>query len=282
MSDSIGAYLAEACTRHAAVLLKCCIKLDDCFYYVLLSGFFERLNGMSGRFAVNTCKILPDAVQKDNPRAEFRFSLSNMPLDGVAANIRVSGIAMITAVEKEQSGRVKGIALTFSATCNVRRLRHGKRYSLNADINHFFKVVLPRELPTTQKKLADILRGGSEFIADKARIINISRGGACICLPEEQARPLLSDGSSYVFFFTPDKVGTPDNTYLFVAKRLGLGDADCPSGIPVRLNFVSELDMKNLHKKVLWRDIQASGSERLQTYLEHNEIAISTDPEWEE
>ncbi len=277
LEGSPNSYIVAAYHEHISIKIRCCVEIGEFYYVVDAKGHINDINGMNAQYVVQDVKILLDPVSKDNNRASFSFILKNIQNRDKLINANIIGEAFINKTTHDAAGNLRSLLLQFPRKYTVRPIRSSKRYVLKENINHFFKVVLPAEIPKTRTGLVNLLREPSEYITDNARIVNLSRGGACICLPEELARPLLSSGTMYVVFFAPANVGTQDNTYLFVAKHLGLGRANCPSGVPVRMEFASELDTA----KFTWRDIHEKGSERLQAYLEQYESEIPPDPKWD-
>ncbi len=277
LEGSPNSYIVAAYHEHISIKIHCCVKLGEFYYVVNAKGHINDIDGMKAQYVVQDVKILLDPVSKDNNHANFSFILKNVLNKEKLITANIIGEAFINKTVNDAAGNLQSLLLQFPIKYTVRPIRSSKRYVLKENINHFFKVVLPNEIPKTRTGLVNLLRDPSEYITDNARIVNLSRGGACICLPEEMARPLLSFGTLYIVFFATANLGTQDNTYLFAAKRLGLGRANCPSGVPVRMEFASELDTA----KFTWRDIHEKGSERLQAYLERFEREIPPDPQWD-
>ena len=277
LNEKQNNFIIGACHSHAKIRVRSCIKFGGYYYVVDMVGELSEINGMNAIFNVHQSKVLLDPVNKNDNHADFSFSLIGIHYGEKFGNIKICGRAFVNEVVNDVKGNVIQLKLKFTSQYTIRPLRSSKRYTLNSNINHYFKIVLPPEIPKTKAGLVHLLRETSEYITDQARIINLSRGGACICLPEDLARPLLSAGTMYVVFFASESVGTADNTYLFCAKRLGLGNANCPSGVPVRMEFDLELD----NQKFSWRDIHENGSVRLQKFLESHESEIPPDPRWD-
>ena len=276
LDEGQNSYLIAASYTKAKTIVQCCVELGSYYYVVRATGFLRSIDGMNALFIVSDAKILMDPVSKDNKRAKFSITLNEIKYRDKIVSANIIGNAFIIDSNVETSGKLSRIRLHFPNQYTVRQIRSSKRYELNKNINHYFKVTLPLEVPKNKEGIINLLREPSGYIIDSARIINLSRGGACICLPEEIAKPLLSAGTIYVLFFAVGNIGTPENTYLFTAKRLGLGNANCPSGIPIRMEFESELDIR----KFSWIDIHGNGSPRLQKFLELNESEIPSDLRW--
>ena len=245
LEGSPNSYIVAAYHEHISIKIRCCVEIGGFYYVVDAKGHINDINGMNAQYVVQDVKILLDPVSKDNNRASFSFILKNIQNRDKLINANIIGEAFINKTTHDAAGNLRSLLLQFPRKYTVRPIRSSKRYVLKENINHFFKVVLPAEIPKTRTGLVNLLREPSEYITDNARIVNLSRGGACICLPEELARPLLSSGTMYVVFFAPANVGTQDNTYLWPSTLAWAAQTALP-GCPCAWNSRRNWTQQNL------------------------------------
>ena len=129
-------------------------------------------------------------------------------------------------------------------------------------------MLLAQDRPDTCNDLRTILGAYSKEAPPRTHIIDISEGGACVCMPDELAMPSFGGDATYLFFLHPSILPATVPPYVFLAKRAGFGKSVDGQGVFVRLRFQEELDWNARRTRLHWLNVRG-GSPRLRQCLLH-------------
>ena len=250
------------------------IHLDCCFVWrgepacMKLEGLLREVNGREAQFFVRSM-----TMQVQNPKAEvgnatFYFSVKRPIAEDAVVRVGVYGTASILETVVGPSGELVYLSMRFSRHVTVRQLRNGKRIPWCDEYNRMSSVLLAPERPDTCNDLRTILGAYRNDTAPHTRIIDVSEGGACVCMPEELAMPSFGGDATYLFFLHPSILPATVPPYVFLAKRAGFGKTVESDGVAVRLRFQEELDWNARRTRLHWINVKG-GSARLRQCLLH-------------
>ena len=258
--------LADAQNTGANVHLECCLIWCGETACISVEGIVCDVNGREARLVVRSMNM-----QTQNPRAmvnqgKFYFSVKRHIAQDTTARLGVYGTAQILETAVGPSGEMLYLSLRFSRHVTVRQLRSSKRIPWRAEYSRMSSVLLAPERPDTTNDLRIMLGEYSRVPPPATRIMDVSEGGACVCMPEELAMPSFTSDATYLFFLQPSVVPVTAPPYVFLAKRAGFGKAPDAQGIPVRLRFQEELDWSARRARLRWLNVKG-GSPRLRQCL---------------
>ena len=233
-----------------------------------LEGLLREVNGREAQLFVRSM-----TMQAPNPKAAlgsgtYHFSVKRQIAEDAAVRVGVYGTSSILETVVGPTGELVYLGMRFSRHVTVRQLRNGKRIPWCDEYNRMSSVLLAPERPDTCNDLRTILGAYSKETAPHTRIIDVSEGGACVCMPEELAMPSFGGDATYLFFLHPSILPATVPPYVFLAKRAGFGKTVDGEGLAVRLRFQEELDWNARRTRLHWINVR-SGSPRLRQCLLH-------------
>ena len=260
--------LLSAQDNGANIHLDCCFVWRDEPACMKLEGLLREVNGREAQFFVRSM-----TMQVQNPKAEvgngtFYFSVKRPIAEDAVVRVGVYGTASIHETVVGPGGELVYLSMRFSRHVTVRQLRNGKRIPWCDEYNRMSSVLLAPERPDTCNDLRTILGAYSNETAPHTRIIDVSEGGACVCMPEELAMPSFGGDATYLFFLHPSILPATVPPYVFLAKRAGFGKTVESDGVAVRLRFQEELDWNARRTRLRWINVKG-GSARLRQCLLH-------------
>ena len=260
--------LLSAQDNGANIHLDCCFVWRDEPACMKLEGLLREVNGREAQFFVRSM-----TMQVQNPKAEvgngtFYFSVKRPIAEDAVVRVGVYGTASIHETVVGPGGELVYLSMRFSRHVTVRQLRNGKRIPWCDEYNRMSSVLLAPERPDTCNDLRTILGAYSNETAPHTRIIDVSEGGACVCMPEELAMPSFGGDATYLFFLHPSILPATVPPYVFLAKRAGFGKTVESDGVAVRLRFQEELDWNARRTRLHWINVKG-GSARLRQCLLH-------------
>ncbi|HZF62768.1 MAG TPA: hypothetical protein VEZ52_14265 [Desulfovibrio sp.] len=258
--------LADAQNTGANVHLECCLIWCGETACISVEGLVREVNGREAQLVVRSM-----TMQAQNPKTvvnqgKFYFSVKRHIAQDMAARLGVYGSAQILETAVGPNGEMLYLSLRFSRHVTVRQLRSSKRIPWRAEYSRMSSVLLAPERPDTTNDLRIMLGEYSRVPPPATRIMDVSEGGACVCMPEELAIPSFTSDATYLFFLQPSVVPVTAPPYVFLAKRAGFGKAPDAQGIPVRLRFQEELDWSARRARLRWLNVKG-GSPRLRQCL---------------
>lgn len=252
----------------ANIHLECCFVFNDEPACMKLEGLLREVAGREAQFFVRNMTIGPVNPKAEVGNGTFYFSVKRQIAEDTIARVGVHGTASIHETVVGPSGELVYLSMRFSRHVTVRQLRSGKRIPWCNEYNRMSSVLLAPERPDTCNDLRSLLGAYSKENAPHTRIIDISEGGACICMPEELAMPSFGGDATYLFFLHPSILPATVPPYVFLAKRAGFGKTVESEGIAVRLRFQEELDWNARRTRLHWLNVRG-GSARLRQCLLH-------------
>lgn len=258
--------LADAQHTGANVHLECCLIWCGKPACISVEGLVREVNGREAQLLVRSM-----SMQTQNPKAvvnqgKFYFSVKRHVAQGMSARLGVYGSAQILESAVGPNGEMLYLSLRFSRHVTVRQLRSSKRIPWRAEYSRMSSVLLAPERPDTTNDLRIMLGAYRQVPLPATRILDVSEGGACVCMPEELATPSFTSDATYLFFLQPSVVPVTAPPYVFLAKRAGLGKAPDAQGIAVRLRFQEELDWSARRARLRWLNVKG-GSPSLRQCL---------------
>lgn len=259
--------LVEAQNSGSTITLTCCLSRKGEAVEMRIEGLLRNVQGREAQVFVQRVTTLSGKNKDPDDHFEFSFQIAASHGENQGTRMGARGIGLILKTEDNKDGTLRTLDLRFPHNYTVRPLRKNKRYVWNNEHTRLLSVLLIDKPPSTREELATLLRTQQKDSLLASQLIDISAGGACICLPEEVARPSFSTGALYIVFFIPSLATKSDFPFVFLAKRLGLGREQCLHGTAVRLCFTDELNWTYHHQLLKWTPIELDGSTRLRDCL---------------
>ena len=252
----------------ANIHLNCCCMWQGEPTCMKLEGLLREVNGREAQFFVRGVSL-----QAPNPKAEvdsgtFYFSVKRQIAEDTTARVGVHGTGSILETVVGPGGELVYLCMRFSRHVTVRQLRNGKRIPWCDAYSRMSSVLLAQDRPDTCNDLRTILGAYSKEAPPHTHIIDISEGGACVCMPDELAMPSFGGDATYLFFLHPSILPATVPPYVFLAKRAGFGKSVDGQGVFVRLRFQEELDWNARRTRLHWLNVRG-GSPRLRQCLLH-------------
>ena len=254
--------LSDAQNTGANVHLECCLVWCDEPTCMTIEGLVHEVNGRESRFMVRSM-----ALQTFNPRAEvnqgkYYFSLKRPVEDDIVARVGIYGTAQVLETVVGPKGELVYLVLRFSRNITIRQLRNGKRIPWRDEYSRTASVLMAHQRPATCTELRNMLAEAPSA----TRILDVSEGGACVCIPEELAMLSFTLEATYLFFLQLSQDPDTLPPYVFFAKRAGFGKAPESGSIAIRLRFLDELDWNVRRTHLRWINVKG-GSIRLRKSL---------------
>ena len=260
--------LLSAQDSGANMHLECCCLWQGEPTCIKLEGLLREVNGREAQFFVRNM-----ALQAPNPKAEvnsgaYYFSVKRQIAEDAAVRVGVYGTGSILETVVGPTGELVYMGMRFSRHVSVRQLRNGKRIPWCDEYSRMASVLIAPNRPDTCNDLRALLRAYSKETAPQTHIIDISEGGACVCMPDELAMPSFGGDPTYLLFVHPSVMPTTVPPFVFLAKRTGFGKNVDNNGVAVRLRFQEELDWNARRTRLHWINVRG-GSPRLRQCLLH-------------
>ena len=264
-----GSYeaITEAQKRKATVHLQCWLPVGGELAGTHLEGVLSKVDGREALFAVCSVTACPARNRAVKDSCEFYFCLERSLPSGERTRLGIQGSALVLEIHETPDGGVQSVLLRFPRNCSVRQLRGDKRIPWRDEYSRIAGVAPTPERLSYKEDLRAFLAVHCRNRLDSTRLINISAGGACVCLPEELASSSLSFDTSYLFFLVPSLMPVSAPPFVFLARKMGLGRDVCDAGAAVRLRFQEELDWSGRQAQLKWQNIDRAGSSRLRLCL---------------
>lgn len=264
-NSSYHEVLSDALHSGANIHVECCLALGGALSRVAVEGHLREVNGREAELSVRSIKIMNTSGKAPDDECNFYFGVHRQ-MDDEAAHLGFYGKAYILNTVMGPGGELCCLRLRFSRNFSVRRLRTCRRIPWRDEYSRAATVLLATERPITCNDLRGMLGAYHNHAPTATRIIDISEGGTCICMPEEQAVPAFATDAAYLFFFMPHMLPPSLPPFVFLAKKAGMGKGVCPQGVAVRLRFQEELDWNAHRSRLRWINVRG-GSSRLRNCL---------------
>ncbi len=265
-NSSCHAALAEAQNSGANIHLECCIVWCGDSVYIAVEGILREVNGREAQLVVRSMSMQAPKPKAEINRGKFYLSVKRHITQDMTTRMGVYGFVHVLETAVGPGGELLYLNLRFSRNVSVRQLRNGKRIAWREEYSRMSSVLLTQERPDTTNDLRNLLGAYKQVAPPATRILDVSEGGACVCMPEELAMPTFTSDATYLFFLQPSVVPATAPPYVFLAKRAGFGKASDGDGIPVRLRFQEELDWSTRRERLRWLNVKG-GSPRLRQCL---------------
>ena len=260
--------LQSAQDSGANIHMTCSLVWHDEPACIKLEGLLREVNGREAQFFVRSMVMQPPNPKAETGSSTYYYSVKRQVADDTIARVGVYGTGSIHETVVGPSGELVYLGVRFSRHVTVRQLRSGKRIPWCDEYNRMSSVLLAPDRPDTCNDLRTILGSYHKENAPQTRIIDISEGGACVCMPEDLAMPSYGGDATYLFFLQPSILPATVPPYVFLAKRAGFGKTVAGDGIAVRLRFQEELDWQARRTRLHWVNVKG-GSPRLRQCLLH-------------
>lgn len=265
-NSSCHAALADAQGTGANIYLECCLIWCGEAACIAVEGLIRDVNGREAQLVVRSMSMQSQTPKAEVNQGKFHFSIKRCVAQDVTARLGVYGTAQILDTTAGPGGEMLYLNLRFSRNVSVRQLRNSKRIPWRAEYSRMSSVLLSLERPNTTDDLRAMLGAYRQVAPPATRILDISDGGACVCMPEELAMPSFTSDATYLFFLQPSVMPANVLPYVFLAKRAGFGKVPDIQGIAVRLRFQEELDWSARRARLHWLNVKG-GSPRLRQCL---------------
>ena len=254
--------LSDAQNTGANVHLECCLVWCDEPTCMTIEGLVHEVNGRESRFMVRSM-----ALQTFNARAEvnqgkYYYCLKRQVEEDIVARVGIYGTAQVLETVVGPKGELVYLVLRFSHCITIRQLRNGKRVPWSDGYSRTASVLMAHQRPATCTELRYLLAQAPSV----TQILDVSEGGACVCIPEELAMLTFTLESTYLFFLQLNQDPDTLPPYVFFAKRAGFGKAPDSGNIAIRLRFLDELDWNVRRAHLRWINVKG-GSARLRKSL---------------
>lgn len=254
----------EARRQNARIRLGCHMRMDGVTADVLLKGQFLEVTGSVALFEIKAHETLPGKSKPVDPACEFSFSLDQDALSGTIEKMGYSGRASILETRTGEDGMPQKILLRLSRQYVTRRLRRDKRLDWEEEHTGLLGLLVIADPPSNRQDLSVRIKNYYKTHGqEEPSLLNISSGGACLCVEEDLARRPLMPHELYLFLLAPKTAGQGEPPFIFTGKKVGLSRDVCEQGAALRMRFLYELDWTKSPSALHWTDIESSGSERL-------------------
>ena len=189
----------------------------------------------------------------------------------------------ILQIELDPDGGPREIMLRVYRRFNTRRLRRDPRLRWEEGMQALVGLDIVNEPPADRTSLRFLLEETFRGADNKAGLINISAGGACLCVERQMATRGLNAHELYLFLFSPEPPKKNQLPYIFLCKKSGMLKGICQEErIALRLQFLQELDWALSQTTLQWNDIESTGSEAMRLLvdetLRHAELRANASP----
>ena len=259
------AVLCDAMACGTNIHVECCLPMGGALSRVAVEGQLREVNGREAELAVRAMRIMSPPGKAEDENCTFYFGIRRKITEDTNAHLGFYGKAQIFNTVMGPDGELNGLRLRFARNFSVRPLRACQRIPWRDEYSRAASVQLATERPATCGDLRAML--GAWHAPGLTHIIDVSEGGACICMPEEEASPAFATDASYLFLLLPHMLPPELPPFVFLAKKAGMGKGVCPQGIAVRLRFQEELDWSAHRSRLRWINIKG-GSPRLRQCLQ--------------
>ena len=254
----------EARRQNARIRLGCHMRMGGVTADVLLKGQFLEVTGSVALFEIKAHETLPGKSKPVDPACEFSFSLDQDAPSGTIEKMGYSGRASILENRPDEDGMPQKLLLRLSRQYVTRRLRRDKRLDWEEEHTGLLGLLVIADTPANRQDLSARIKAYYKLHGEeKPNLVNISAGGACLCVEEELARRPLMGHELYLFLLAPRTADQGEPPYIFTGKKVGLSRDICEQGAALRIRFLYELDWTKSPSALHWTDIESSGSERL-------------------
>lgn len=269
-SPNSFAVFKEVERRNVEVKIYGSFRVQGRLQDMALKGRFFDVTGSTVIFAVLEQKILPGKGKEEERSCNFSFRLEQAMPSGDSEKIGFYGRGSILEAEKNADGTPRRLMLRLSRQYVTRKLRRDKRVLWDAANTGLLGLMVVTALPGSLTELRARLKAyfKNATAPQLADLVNISAGGACLCVEEELAKKALMADELYMFFLLPKSAAPGDPPYILMGKKAGLCREACAVGAALRMRFLYELEWGKSHTTLHWADIGNSGSPRLRVELD--------------
>lgn len=254
----------EARRQNARIRLGCHMRMGGVTADVLLKGQFLEVTGSVALFEIKAYETLPGKSKPVDPACEFSFSLDQDAPSGTIEKMGYSGRASILENRPDEDGMPQKLLLRLSRQYVTRRLRRDKRLDWDEENTGLLGLLVIADTPANRQDLSARIKDYYKLHGEeKPNLVNISAGGACLCVEEDLARRPLMAHELYLFLLASKTADQGEPPYIFTGKKVGLSRDVCEQGAALRMRFLYELDWTKSPSALHWTDIESSGSERL-------------------
>lgn len=255
----------QARHQQSVVTFQSHLPLDACNTAdVQLYGKIGQLSGQQAKFVVESMNMTLDNRFPADPLGEYSFEV-DLPIGRRrVARMEYSGKAVILERKLQKNDLPAELVLRISLPTRIRHVRRHHRIPLNSCEPMVPGLVLIDHAPTSRRQLLRLL----EYYyrrkwKPKPRLVNISAGGVCVETTDPSGHRLLAADERYLFFFflkAPEKEKVP---LVFVGRKVGAYKGQEIGTAALRIQFLRELVWTAPNTDLEWRDISATGSDRL-------------------
>lgn len=268
-SPNSFAVFEEVERRNVEVKIYGGFRIKGHVHDMALTGRFFDVAGSTVIFVVQEQKILPGKGKEEERACNFSFSLEQEMPSGDSEKMGFYGRGSILETEKNADGTPRRLMLRLSRRYVTRKLRRYKRVLWDGANTSLLGLMVVTALPGSLTELRARL---TAYFKNKAApqiadLVNISAGGACLCVEEELAKKALMADEMYMFFLMPKTAAPDEPPYILMGKKAGLCRETCAVGAALRMRFLYELEWSDNHTSLHWTDIENSGSPRLRVEL---------------
>ncbi|WP_298032589.1 SCAN domain-containing protein 2 [uncultured Desulfovibrio sp.] len=257
----------EVRRRGACFKLGCQMRLAGAATDVAFTGRIVDVAGGVAQFKIDKCEPLPGKNKPVAPACEFFFSLTRDTSSGAVEKMGYSGRGTILETHMDKDGAPRKMVLRISRKYLARRLRKDRRVNWKPEHTNLLGLLVVSDLPASRQTLSAEIKAYYKTHADaRPTLINISAGGACLCVKGELAHKALMAHELYFFFFSPSFAGQGEPPHVCMGKKVGTY-RDHEQGLALRMRFLYELDWDRSQSDLHWTDIEISGSERLRRMI---------------
>lgn len=229
-----------------------------------LLGKIEQLSGQQAKFVVESIDMSLENHFPRDPLGEYSFEV-DLPIGRRrVARMEYSGKAVILERKLQKNDLPAELLLRISLPSRIRHVRRHNRIASNFCEPMVPGLVLIDRTPTSRRQLLRLL----EYYyrrrwKSRPRLVNISAGGVCVETSDASGHRLLAADERYLFFFflkAPEKEKVP---LVFVGRKVGAYKVQENGTAALRIQFLRELIWTGPNTDLEWRDISATGSDRL-------------------
>lgn len=264
--------LEKVMREKTTVTLSLPTGMDGASAPLKLEGLFGGLNGSVARFFVRKSAPAlhaPVHVAKCPMSCDVGFTNMQPSVTGNMEPIGYSGSGEILEIEKGHNGLPQYLTVRVSHRFTTRRVRRHVRLDWKDQKQAMVGLQVVNPVPDNRQQLRGLLEVALRDAASRPTLVNLSAGGACLCVDKDLVTRPLAGHEYYLFVFSyllEEQKRPPE---ILLGKKVGLRRDVCGEGLMgLRLKFVRELNWYNSQVALAWRDIADEGSAYLNALID--------------
>lgn len=237
-----------------------------------LTGLFGGIDGSVARFFIRKAHPAihgPVHAAEGSMGCEVSFTNMQRAVAGYMEPIGYTGSGEILAIENDPNGLPQYLTVRVSHRFTTRRVRRHVRLDWKDQKQVMVGLQVVNPVPENRQEMRSLLEVTLRDAASRPKLVNLSAGGACLCVDKDVVKRPLAGHEYYLFVFSYLLEQQRRPPEILLGKKVGLRRDICGEGqTGLRLQFVRELNWQNSQITLAWRDIVDEGSAYLKGLID--------------